>query len=67
VKSNNFKVYEKMSGEELNKELKNLQEALLKIRFKKVVEENVDTSQSRKTRKQIAQINTILRNRETKK
>lgn len=67
MKSNNFKVYEKMSGEELNKELKNLQEALLKIRFKKVVEENVDTSQSRKTRKQIAQINTILRNRETKK
>jgi len=67
VKSNNMKLYQKMSAEELEKEAKNLQESLLKLRFKKVVEDVKDTSQAKKAKKQIAQIKTILRQQELQK
>jgi len=50
--------------EELVKELKQAQEAVYKLRFQKVVEETMDTSQFRKIRVKIAQIKTLLRQME---
>ncbi len=54
-----------MSVQDLEKELKALQETVFKLRFKKVVEEIKDTTQSKKARKQIAQIKTLLRQQAT--
>lgn len=65
MKSNNINVYKKMSVQDLEKELKALQETVFKLRFKKVVEEIKDTTQSKKARKQIAQIKTLLRQQAT--
>ena len=54
----------KLSNEDLQKDLASCQEALLKLRFQKVVEEVADTTIIRKTKKKIARIKTILRLRE---
>ena len=67
MKSNNIKVYQKMSSDELNKEIKVLQEGLFKLRFQKVVEETRDTSKIKKAKRQIAQIKTVLRLQEVQK
>lgn len=48
------------SQDELIKELKQTQELIYKLRFQKVVEETMDTSQFRKSRVKIAQIKTLL-------
>ena len=54
----------KLSGNELQKELKSAQESLLKLRFQKVVDEVTDTTQLKKNRKAVAQIKTILKERQ---
>lgn len=59
-----FKSLQSKSREELLKELKLTQENIFKLRFKKSVEETMDTSQFRKSRVKIAQINTLLRQME---
>lgn len=59
-----LKTLQSKSHEELLKELKATQEATFKLRFQKSVEETMDTSQFRKSRVKIAQINTLLRQME---
>lgn len=59
-----LKALQNKSREELLKELKATQEAIFKLRFQKSVEETMDTSQFRKSRVKIAQINTLLRQME---
>ena len=54
----------KLSTVELEKDLKSTQEALLKLRFKKVVDEVTDTTQIRKAKRKIARIKTLLRENE---
>ena len=54
----------KLSDGELQKELKSAQESLLKLRFQKVVDEVTDTTQLKKNRRAVAQMKTILRERE---
>lgn len=54
----------KMSDDDLKKALSTSRQALHKLRFQKVVDEMVDKSVLRKTRKKNARILTILRERE---
>lgn len=62
-----LKTLQNKSSEELLKELKAIQESLFKLRFQKSVEETMDTSQFRKARVKVAQINTLLRQMELAK
>lgn len=60
MKSNNIQTLRKLSVSEMEKELKAAEETIFKLRFQKVVEEVGDTSQIRKTKKKIAQLQTLL-------
>lgn len=53
----------KMSDVELAKELKEAQDNLFKLRFKKVIDEMNDKSQIKKSKRKIARIKTILSQR----
>jgi len=57
----------KLSDTELEKELKSVQDALLKLRFQKVVDEVTDTTQINKKRREVAQIKTLLKERALQK
>ena len=52
------------SAEELKNELSNLKEALFNIKFRAMLGQLEDTSQFKKSKKDIARIHTILRARE---
>ena len=52
------------STEELKNELNDLKEALFNLKFRGILGQLEDTSQFKKTRKDIARIHTILRERE---
>lgn len=66
MKSVKIKELRNKSTEELRKELQNLQDNLLKTRFKAVVDDITDTSVIKKTKKSIAKIKTLIRERELK-
>ncbi len=54
----------KLSTEEIIEKLDEAREQLMRLRFQQVTGELVDTSQFRKTRRLIARLMTILRERE---
>lgn len=66
MKANNVKDLWKMSDGDLQKEISACQENLLKLRFKKEVEDVVATSVIRSTKRKIAQAKTILHLRQIK-
>lgn len=53
-----------LKNEELQKELENQQRALMNLRFRGATMQLSDFTQIRKTRRTIARINTVLRERE---
>lgn len=67
MKSNQISELRKLSEKELLKELKIAREATLKLRFQKVVDEVSDTTQINKSKKRIAQIKTLIKERESQK
>ena len=52
------------SGDELVVELKNLQEALFRLRFRQVTENTHNQNEMRALRRDIARVRTIVRERE---
>ena len=52
------------STEELENDLKDFKEGLFNLKFRHILGQLEDTSQSKKARKNIAQVKTILRARE---
>lgn len=63
-KNSSLTEYKKMSLENLRKELQKNKEALYKIKFQKTVEEFKDVTQIRKMKCKIAQILTLITQKE---
>jgi ribosomal protein L29 len=63
-KNSSLTDYKKMSLENLRKELQKNKEALYKIKFQKTVEEFKDVTQIRKMKCKIAQILTLITQKE---
>lgn len=53
-----------LKNEELTKELQNQEQALMNLRFRRATMQLSDFTQIKKTRRTIARINTVLRERE---
>ena len=53
-----------LKNDELQKELSNQETALMNLRFRSATMQLSDSSEIRKTRKAIARINTVIRERE---